>query len=468
MRVSVGPLRPTVRARSHTYRAALSREAGGVVRGDHAAVLQRAAHAHEVLLAAQVAELEAAVDWAALHRYATYGDVADGGEQLVALAGDGAPLVAEFCVPELALRLGVPTDTARHLMADALELAHRLPQCWQALRAGGIPAHKARRVAQATHELNAAAAAHVDHAVAPYLHAVGTKALEGVVERAVWAHDLDRAVAASQTALDRRGVTVDLDAPSTSTGTGATCEVRGGLDRADALELERALADLAHHQLLAGSTDTLDVRRAKALGMLARRETAIPLPDLTPEAEQQRAEHEEWDEDVHEAPSVVSRRRDLTLHVHLSLEALRAGTGMARLEGFPQPISVAQVREWTQAPGTTTRITVRPVLDLDAQLQTPAYVPSADLAEQTVLRDGSCVFPHCTRDARRCDLDHVVPHHEGGPTSSDNLAALCRRHHRLKTHHPGWTYRVLHPGSYLWTTPGGERVLRDPHGTHSL
>lgn len=468
MRATVRPLRPTVRARSRTYRAALPRESGGVVGGDHAAVLQRAANAHEVLLAAQVAELETAVDWAALHRDATHGDVADGGEQLVAIAGDGAPLVAEFCIPELALRLGVATDTARHLMADALELVHRLPACWAALWAGGIAAHKARRVAQATRDLNADAAAFVDREVAPYLHAIGARALDAVVERAVWAHDLDRAVAASQAALDRRGITVDLDARSTSTGTGATCEVWGDLDRADALELERAIADLAHHQLLAGSTDTLDVRRAKALGMLARRETPIPLPDLSPGAEERRAAHEEWDEDVQEPPSVVSRRRDLTLHVHLSLEAIRSGTGMARLEGSPQPISLDQVREWTQAPGTTTRITVRPVLDLDAHLETPGYTPAADLAEQTVLRDGGCVFPHCTRQARRCDLDHVVPHHEGGPTSSDNLAALCRRHHRLKTHHSGWTYRVLHPGTYLWTTPAGQRLLRDPGGTHPL
>ena len=28
---------------------------------------------------------------------------------------------------------------------------------------------------------------------------------------------------------------------------------------------------------------------------------------------------------------------------------------------------------------------------------------------------------------------------------------LCRRHHRLKTHHSGWGYTVLEPGSYLWS-----------------
>ena len=470
MRAHVTPLRRDVRARSRAYRAALPRHAQGIVGGPHAEVLSRAGHAHEVLLAAQVAELEAAVDWAARHTDATHGDVDDGGERLVALAGEGAPLVAEFCIPELALRLGVATDTGRHLMTDALELAHRLPACWEAPRGGGIPAYKARRVAQATSSLNAEAAAFVDREVAPYLHGMGVKALDGIVERATWAYDLDQALTRSQQSLERRGIRIDLDAPRLSgvDGITSTVAIEGVLDTADALELERAVAELAHHQLLAGSTDTLEVRRAKALGMLARREAPIAVPDLSPDAEQRRAALEEWDDEAEEQPVVVSRRRDVVLHVHLTDEALRTGTGFATLEGCTRPVAVAQVREWCAAPGTSTRVTIRPVLDLDAHLETSAYVPSAELVEQAILRDRTCVFPHCTRAARACDLDHVVPHGAGGETSSANIAALCRRHHRLKTHHPGWTYRVLHPGTYLWTAPNGQRVLRDPSGSHPL
>lgn len=84
------------------------------------------------------------------------------------------------------------------------------------------------------------------------------------------------------------------------------------------------------------------------------------------------------------------------------------------------------------------------------------------------LRDRSCVFPHCTRDARRCDCDHVTPYRECHHTDSDDVAALCRRHHRLKTHHPGWSYRVLHPGTYPWTSPRGRQALRDPAGPYAL
>ncbi len=59
----------------------------------------------------------------------------------------------------------------------------------------------------------------------------------------------------------------------------------------------------------------------------------------------------------------------------------------------------------------------------------------------------------------------MIPYSEGGPTSSDNIAPLCRRHHRLKTHHSGWGYTVLEPGSYLWHSPHGYQFLRDHRGT---
>ncbi len=49
------------------------------------------------------------------------------GEGLVPLAGPGAPWVAEFAPADLAAALGISHDAARQLIADALELAYRLP-----------------------------------------------------------------------------------------------------------------------------------------------------------------------------------------------------------------------------------------------------------------------------------------------------------------------------------------------------
>lgn len=69
--------------------------------------------------------------------------------------------------------------------------------------------------------------------------------------------------------------------------------------------------------------------------------------------------------------------------------------------------------------------------------------------------------PYCTRPARSLDLDHIEPWDEDGPpgqTNSDNLASLCRHHHRAKTFGNG-DYTQLLPGVFLWTTPTGLRFL---------
>jgi hypothetical protein len=51
-------------------------------------------------------------------------------------------------------------------MADALDLRHRLPELWQHILAGAMPAWKARKVAQATRHLSRDSAMAVDAAVA--------------------------------------------------------------------------------------------------------------------------------------------------------------------------------------------------------------------------------------------------------------------------------------------------------------
>ncbi len=88
------------------------------------------------------------------------------------------------------------------------------------------------------------------------------------------------------------------------------------------------------------------------------------------------------------------------------------------------------------------------------------YEPSAEQIRFVKARDRHCRFPGCARPAEYADLDHVVPYdHDdppaGGPTCVSNLACLCRRHHRLKTHAPDWVFAMDPDGTLHVTPPGG-------------
>ena len=76
------------------------------------------------------------------------------------------------------------------------------------------------------------------------------------------------------------------------------------------------------------------------------------------------------------------------------------------------------------------------------------------------VRDGGCVFPGCDAPAPWCDSHHVVHWADGGPTSAENLASLCRHHHGV-THRNGWTMTTdpAQPQRFTWTRPDGT-VLR--------
>ena len=135
---------------------------------------------------------------------------------------------------------------------------------------------------------------------------------------------------------------------------------------------------------------------------------------------------------------------------------------LVRVEETKSFVLIDRLAEWCTNPAT--QLDVRPVIDLTEHVHVESYEVSDRLAEQVRLRDVTCVYPFCTRPARRCDCDHVVPDSQGGPTCTCNIAPLCRGHHRLKTH-SAWTYTVLEPGTYLWSSPHGYQFLRDHHGT---
>ncbi|MGI8645894.1 MAG: HNH endonuclease signature motif containing protein, partial [Nocardioides sp.] len=100
--------------------------------------------------------------------------------------------------------------------------------------------------------------------------------------------------------------------------------------------------------------------------------------------------------------------------------------------------------------------TIGPVLPMDRDDAIDPHDPPGWMRDLILLRDPTCVFPHCQRDSRACDIDHTTPYDEHGPagqTRPDNLTPLCRRHHRAKTT-GRWTYQRLPDGTHAWTGPG--------------
>ena len=119
------------------------------------------------------------------------------------------------------------------------------------------------------------------------------------------------------------------------------------------------------------------------------------------------------------------------------------------LEGYG-PICPEQTRRIAHAHAARWRflLTASDGTVVDASSRT--YTPGAAVKRLTELKHTTCAFPHCAMPADRCDLDHNQPFAKGGPTSVNNLAPLCRKHHLGKTHRH-WDLRRT-GDSITWTS----------------
>jgi hypothetical protein len=426
-------------------------------------------------------QLVLAARWADLHPPESIHDAASftvpGCEHEEPIAGEGAPLVAEFCVAELGTTLGISSTAAKKLIGHALELRHRLPRLWAQVHAGQVPAWRARAVADTTIHTTPAltreAAGFVDAQVAAVAGRIGTAQLDRLVAETIRRYDLATADPASDPEdgwqhVDPRHVTVDTD----DVHYAGTLRIEAEVDIADALDLDRAIAHHAATQAALGSLLPLDARRAKALGDLARTQTALDL--LTGEPDPDRVSPD-TDADADEPRLPAARAVVIHTHFDASFSGDTTVFGpTGRMENGQRLVLLEQIQSWCT--DTRTEVTIKPVIDLNTELSAQVYKVPADIREQVQLRDRTCVFPGCARPARRCDVDHIIAYdHEAdaegrpqpGPTTTSNLACLCRFHHRLKTH-SAWRYRMVEPGIFEWTSPHGHRYRRDHTGTTGL
>jgi len=402
----------------------------------------------------------------------------------VPLAGGGTPQVTERAVEELGAALTVSYRAALSLVAETLELRYRLPRLWALVQAGSLQAWKARQVARETTRLSPAAVTFVDqHLAVTAQHNTVPRNHRAVIHEALIRCDPDIAEGREEAAATHRHVTFDY---SSSTDTNATAELTATLDILDALDLDHTISDLAAQMRQLGDTDPLDIRRAHALATLAHPQHTLNIFDTTGDTNKN-ADTTTTPDRPNGAPNRAAGSNTtgawrngspVTLYVHLTAADLAttsstvnssggtAGTGEcggARVERLGA-LTLQLLHDWLHR---TDRVTIRPVLDPTHLDPVDQHDPPDPMREAVILRDGHCVFPGCPTDARVCDLDHIdpyIPLDQGGPagqTSMSNLACLCRRHHRLKTHTP-WHYQRLPTGHYQWHSPHGHRYTTSP------
>ena len=218
-----------------------------------------------------------------------------------------------------------------------------------------------------------------------------------------------------------------------------TSEIHGHLFTPDAHALEKRLTALAG-TVCEHDPRTREQRRADALGALAagadRLGCRCARPDCT----------------AGKRPAATP----VTIHV-IADHATVTGTGSAPASqlGADGLITAELVAELARSAKLV------PLVHPGDTPPESGYVPSKALADFVRCRDLTCRWPGCDHPAIDCDLDHTIPHAQGGPTHAGNLKCYCRTHHLVKTFW-GWGEKQLPDGTLILTSPAGHTYVTTP------
>ena len=400
-------------------------------------VLDFAGACAEAAWRAEVDLLHAAYHWSVVHS-ADRLDPAERGrpgrEQARQLGGDGTPEVAEFAAAELGARIGRSPYAAAQLIADALDLRHRLPQLWARVEAGEVRASYARHVAVKTRDLQPVEAAYVDASVAESADGrIPWSRFEALVEAKVaqaapaLVREREERAARARFAKRLRGEAHGM----------ASFLVRADVATIEAIEagVSAKAADLAETLPDAPHLATDDARRVHAVLLMAiGAEPGTELADLLPQVQ-------------------------LFVHTYAGPDR----EDIVRVEGHG-PVTEAWVRQFL---GPRARFTIRPVLDLAGQAPVDAYEIPERHRRAVHLMTPADTFPFASSTSRSMQVDHTIPHARGGVSGVGNYGPMTLRHHRIKTH-GRWQVQQPFPGIYLWRDPHGAFYLVDHTGTRRL
>ncbi len=461
--------------------------------------------------------MELAAHWADLNHPDSQPPLAKplpGAEQGRQLGGQGTPEVLEFAAAELGARMETTVGSARALLADALDLRHRLPELWQLILSGQVASWRARKVAQATRHLSRDAAMHVDAAVAPSIVGLPWGRFEALLTAKII--EADPKAAEEQAKIWEAERFVRAGRTSQSGLKLLIAKANAG----DVIWFMATVNRIAEILRLQGDMDSADVRRSKAIGILAQPALALQLLWEFRNEQRPAAEPQQPDEPIDNEPNppfesstapppaeplvasdklpkteppqespgsaliirpsgvdVGKLRPKVMLHIHLSHEALIAATadatalggGVGRVEGVG-PVTLGHVHRFLADTGCDVR--VQPVIDPPDTPPVDGYEIPRRIREAMFLRMPASCFPYAA-GSHRMDLDHTKPYlppARGGPpgqTGVHNLGPMNRLEHRIKTH-SRWQVRQPEPGVWIWRSPHHAHYLVTNAGTQHL
>jgi hypothetical protein len=388
--------------------------------------------------------------------------------------------VSEFFADELAVVLNCSRTAATVLADTAWVLVERLPSTWAALADGELDRPRARALAvelvDAARELEPALLQQVEAAVLPRAATVSVSRL-----RALARAELLRVDAA---AADRRRARAERCADVTVTPMrDGMAELRAFLPQPLPAAIREAIDAHARLAERDGDPRTIGQLRVGVLADLVLRPWDDSRPPvtahLTVTADLGTLLSGASAQGDCAAPAEVEGEPITAAHLRELLEqldalcpgGLQAPAGGTLHLALTDPVSGALRAVVTR--GELERLVRRgcPAHEdgdcrcalVDRPAAVDRYRPSSAQRRFTNTRDRTCRHPGCRNSAGRADLDHVVPHESGARTACENLCCLCRRHHRLKTHAPGWRFAMTADGTLTVRTPSGvTRATRPP------
>ena len=318
--------------------------------------------------------------------------------------------------------------TAQARMSDAGALTRLFPHTVHALSEGCVSWEQARALAQLTTALTDDAARTVQDKVLPRMPGQSAASTRQAVRRAILRADPEAAADRHRYQRTRRRIELRPEDDGMATLTAY-------LPAPTAHALMTTLTRLATNRPK-DDARTLDQARADTLTTLILHGAGV-----TSSASQ--------------GPGIPA-----LVHAVVSIDTLLgAGHEPAHLHGHG-PINADQARTLAHAEGSRWRflLTTSDGTPIDASPRT--YTPNAATRRLARLTHPTCTFPACHMPAHRCDLDHNTPFHKDGPTTTANLAPLCRKHHNLKTHGQ-WTLTRT-ADTIHWTSPTGHTYTTAP------